>query len=203
MSKILIVFAQGAEAAATIRHLEATPVPGEMAHIWSEGLIPCCYQFEQGHIVISNVGIHYAQMAITRYAHLAGEVWNLGLAGSLKEGQPIGALLTVGTVGKYLPHDQENFSLPPFALKGSGKLISSDFPIHDHTHRQRLSQAWDVVDMEGYGIAFACTHLNKPCKMFKIVSDFASPGGRELIRTHKAELSERMANTVREMLHFS
>ena len=210
-SKILLVFAQVGEAKATIHHLNATAIDGEMAHIWSEGHIPCCYRFERGWIVISNVGLHAAQMTVAKYAHNCDEVWNLGLAGSLRGKLPIGEILSIDTVGKYIPLADDaldprskeclSFTLPHFVLEGAGgKLISSDFPIHDAAHRNHLGAQWDLVDMEGYGIAYACRALGKKCRMWKIISDFASPGGRELIRKHKEALSEKIAATILESL---
>jgi nucleoside phosphorylase len=261
--KILIVFAQASEAEASLKLLQAKPVEGKYFSVWSEGLIPCLYQFHHGWIAISSVGLHAAQMCVAQYGQGCDEVWNLGLAGGLST-QSIGELLSIQHVGKYIPstldiRSQEclDFTLPclhlaPISHQFSGKshtlspdlhrqdskavshehcpcypddksqvterrfspkicekwglegnqakLISSDFPIHDVEHRTYLAQKWDLVDMEGYGIAFACSYLGKKCRMWKIVSDFASPGGRELIRKHKPSLSARLAQVLEEAL---
>lgn len=207
IKKILIIFAQFSEAEATIATLNARPVPGETADIWSEGHLPSLYSFEGGWIALSSIGLHAAQMTVARYASLADEIWNAGLAGCLKPGLPIGHLLSISTIGKYVPIDEAHLdplssncmqhTLPPLYLEGSqASLITSDFPIHDHSHRDRLAKKWDVVDMEGYGIAYAASYLGKKCRMWKIISDFASPGGRELIRIHKAECGKRIANLI-------
>jgi adenosylhomocysteine nucleosidase len=213
MKQVLIIFAQAAEAECAIRRLKAQPIDGEMAHIWSEGYIPCRYRFDAGQIVICNVGILSAQMAVAKYGKRYDEVWNLGLAGSLRDHHPIGELLFIEKVGKYIPLEIENLdgrtqeclssSFPLFSLPSElpikGALITSDFPIHHREHRQRLSKEWDLVDMEGYGIAYACSHFNIKYQLWKIVSDFASPGGRELIRKHKKELAEKMGEKVCEL----
>jgi adenosylhomocysteine nucleosidase len=202
-----MIFAQLAEAKALIDQTGALPVEGEKARVWSEGEMSCLYGFERGWIAISGVGLHAAQMAVAKYAHLGSEIWNLGLAGSLRGSLPVGECLSIESVGKYLPLEEEAldaysqecvaFTLPTFFLgTGSSALISSDFPIHDAGHRARLGKTWDLVDMEGYGIAFAAQVLKKKCRIWKIVSDFASPGGRELIRKHKSMLSEQMAQKV-------
>ncbi len=206
-NRILIVFAQVAEAAATLRSLQAEPVVGEMTHVWSEGEIPCLYRFDRGWIAISSVGLHAAQMSVARYSHPCDEVWNLGFAGALNDRHPVGSLLSIGTVGKYIPVPPESldartqeclaFTIPHLHLeKQAGHLISSDFPIHHLEHKACLARQWDLVDMEGYGIAYASQHLGKTCRMWKIVSDFASPGGRALIKTHKAQLSEQIAENI-------
>ncbi|MCH9627977.1 MAG: hypothetical protein S4CHLAM2_16260 [Chlamydiales bacterium] len=157
--------------------------------------------------MLSGVGIQAAQMAVATYAPHVEEVWNLGLAGTLHDQLPIGETVTIEAVGKYIPSgplDPESqncvdATVPHFSIDhGTHKLISSDFPIHDLTHRQSLSQQWDLVDMEGYGVAYAAHHLGKKCRMWKIISDFASPGGRALIRKNKAQLSEHLAEIVYE-----
>ncbi len=211
MKKILILFAQHAEAEGTIRRLRAEAVAGQFAEVWSEGRIPSLYQFSKGEIAISSVGLHAAQMTAAHRGMSCDEIWNLGLAGALTERHSIGTLLPIGTVGKFVPIEEERLDkgsleclssiLPHLSIDGSsGRLVSSDFPIHDADHRKRLGENWDLVDMEGYGIAFAAAHLNKKCRMWKIVSDFASPGGREMIRKHKVQLSESIADTIEGML---
>ncbi len=167
-------------------------------------------------------------MTVAEYAQNIGEVWNLGLAGALDGGLPLGEIVEIKSVGKYIssgtldplsqecvrsaiPHLDLDLGFPynggeslPFSLSApGGRLISSDFPIHDAQHREYLSKTWDLVDMEGYGIAYAACYLGKKCRMWKIVSDFASPGGRELIRKNKARLSERIAEKIYEAIHES
>jgi len=216
MSKLLIIFAQAAEAQSTLERTGAS-IKGERAHIWTEGHIPCCYQFDKGLIVISNVGLHSAQMSVSKYAHACDEVWNFGMAGSLQDEQTIGEITPIETVDKYIPIEEETldthsqaciaFTIPTLFLplpcnenKKGGKLISSDFPIHTTQHRERLERKWDLVDMEGYGIAFASQALGKKCRLWKIISDFASPEGRELIRKHRGDLSEKMADKIMSIL---
>src|SRR5262249_54757 len=151
-----------------------------------------------------------AQMAVAKYGSTCSEVWNFGFAGSLRGEQPIGEILSIEKVGKYIPLEDSldpvsraciAFTIPHFSVAGTGgKLISSHFPIHDVLHRQRLGLQWDLVDMEGYGIAFAAHALGKKCRMWKIISDFASPGGRELILSHEAQLSEKIADQIATMV---
>ncbi len=210
MSKTLIIFAQHAEAKAFLEESRAEPILGHKTLVWSEGEQAALYAFEKGFVAISGVGLHQAQMAVAKYGPQCAEIWNLGLAGALKEGLEIGKIQEIETIGKHVPVDDLDpkskeclsFILPHLALKkGGGKLISSDFPIHNTSEREKIGKTWDLVDMEGYGIAFAAAALNIKCRMWKIVSDFASPGGRELIRKHKNALSVQMAQTIFEHLN--
>ncbi len=213
--QILIVCAQIKEAQTLIERLAATPIEGMKVHSWFRGVIPSCYLFDQGKIVISNVGVFGAHMAVAQHGPSSDpacdEVWNIGFAGALKEGYPVGQIVPISYIGKYTPIiegtlDERSLeclstTLPPLSLNGkaadqSGRLVTSDFPIHHPYHRLRLSPLWDLVDMEGYGIASACSHLNIKCQMWKIVSDFTSAEGRELIRKHRSELAEKLAETV-------
>lgn len=165
-------------------------------------------------------------MCVAKYASQVDEIWNLGLCGALRSGISIGSTIEIMKVGKYIPFQTQDplsltfiqkiypeFHLSPISpprsaeksvLNGSGgKLITSDFPIHDLDQRKYLAEKWEVVDMEGYGIAFAAHYLGKKCRMWKIVSDFASPGGRELIQKHKKKLSEILAGIIYETIHES
>ncbi|MCP5469982.1 MAG: hypothetical protein H7A36_05705 [Chlamydiales bacterium] len=185
--KRLLIFATLVEAKATIEALNAFPA-GDL------------YAFENGLIAICGIGIHQAQACTSRYAQECDEVWNLGFAGALSS-LPMHEIVSISKVGKYVPiidldpHSKEMMlnTLPTFELGGSVPLISSDFPIHSKIHRP---ENFALVDMEGYGIAFAANALQKPLRMWKIVSDFASPEGIALIKKHKTQLSQLLAQKV-------
>lgn len=209
LQNILIIFATTKEARSTIELTGASPVSGATVHVWSEGEVAACYRFEKGLIAICGTGLHPAQMCATKYAPLAEEIWNFGFAGALKKDEHLGHLVEIATNDKYLPIALDKVSyecatsgLPSLQLSPSGhKLISSDFPVHDAERRKQLGLNWDLVDMEGYGIAYAAHFLGKKCRIWKIVSDFASCDGRELIRNHQDALSHTIAHTIKDNLH--
>ncbi len=203
----LILFAQTSEAEATIEQLGATPIPGHKAEIWSEGVVPTLYRYEDGVIAITNIGLHSAAAAVAKYSAACSEIWNIGFAGALKGGLDIACIVPIRHVGKYVPLDDHELDLqshdclkqilPDISLQdATHSLISSDFPIHNKLHRDRLAPNYDLVDMEGYAIAHLAKELGKKCYMWKIVSDFATPGGRELIRKNKRKLSEEIARHI-------
>ncbi len=172
MSKILIVCALFKEAQALLNLLNAKPVSGFTQELWNEGTHPSYYHFPQGALVLSGMGVHAAQLAVTQHASRFDEIWNIGLAGSLTSSLSIGTIFPIKSVGKYVSLSKEEADpityscmeqhLPHMLLGDQGeRLISSDFPIHSKVHKSVLSHNWDLVDMEGYGIAYAAKYLKK------------------------------------------
>jgi len=206
--KRLLLFAQYCEAEFTIQKLNALPDLSSIAPILSEGLIPTVYTYPEGYVVLSSIGIGPAMLVVAKYAPLVDEILNFGFAGALKSRFPLGSIERVTSVGKYTPllhtldlHSQQlsNSIYPPFEFSETSplvSLVSSDFPIHEPALCQELGQHHDLVDMEGYGIAFAANHFKKPCTLFKIVSDFCSPEGRALIRQNKRHFSQKLSEIV-------
>ncbi len=188
----LIVFASYDEAAPSLLVLKAEMLQERRL-----------YQCAAGLIVISGLGCIAACAAVARYAAECDEIWNFGFAGVLRLGTPLGSIAYVREVGKHLslPAHLDAHSArlsraqhPPLQIAEAGvKLVSSDYPIHDERLRNTLCQDWELVDMEGYGIAYAAAQLNKPCRLCKIVSDFSQPGGARLIAQGKLALAEKLA----------
>ena len=186
---MLLVFAYYLEAADTIKRVNA------------QKIAPNLYTFPEGEILLTGLGIHAAQAAISKYSVEHDEIWNLGFAGALQE-FPLFELVSIGQITKYVPvtldeHSQTQMEehLVPQNLEGDYNLLTSDFPIHDEKFRHKNCH---LVDMEGYGIAYAANYLGKKCRMWKIVSDFARPGGPQLIRENLSELSKLLADKVED-----
>jgi len=208
MTSTLFLFASQAEAKPALDACKAKHVDGEYIDVWDEGRVPSLYQCDKGWIGISGIGTYAAQHLVSKLAKEISEVWNLGIAGSLRPLHNLGLLKRIAVVGKYIPLRETldpkslecvygtipNLSLYP-ATHGIS-LISSDFPLHQEHLRDELAKEWDLIDMEGYGVAYAAHRFGKPCFLWKIVSDFASAEGRALIRKHKQKWSERLAEIV-------
>lgn len=152
----LLLFATELEAAPSIKAVRARPL--------SEN----AYQWEKGYIVLSGMGRQAVIRAITLWANKVETIINLGIAASLQD-FPIGEIVEVGKVGSQ--------AAPSLVFSNKRALFSSYYPIHSAQKRLILSQVWDLVDMEGYGVALASQFFNKPFHLFKIISDFASDGG--------------------------
>lgn len=197
----LILFATLSEAEATIKLLSAKPCNKEKVFIWSEGMVPSLYSYADGWIALSGFGIHAAQLTVSKYAQNVDEIWNLGFAGSLRGSFPTGSLQQIEVVAKHIPlplsidpisRECAESVAPIFSVASQGaKLISSDYPVHDPQQRELLAKKWDLVDMEGYGVAFAAHHLGKKCLMWKVISDLAQ--GRAPIQRNKKALSTLLA----------
>ena len=192
--KVLVVFSTQMEAEKSLEALHCKTI--------EEGRL---YQFKQGHLVISGWGILNACGAVFEYAHLANEVWNFGICGSLQDDHQIDQLFPVKSATKYLSFQTKDAHsikiaeglFPPIELASEGgRLITSDYPIHDTKLKRQMCTAHDLVDMEGYGIAFAAKQAKKHCRMWKFVSDFCSEGGQHLIKQSMKELSQKTADVL-------
>ncbi len=201
----LILFAQTCEADPTIQKLNAKAQ--SYGEVYSEGHVATYYTFDGGAIAITSIGLHAASATLAKHAHEYDEIWNFGFAGALNDQHELGTLIPIRTIRKYVPvelHKLDSGSrkclentLPEITIAAEGaSLISSDFPLHNNERKQQIP--FDLIDMEGYAIAYTANHLGKKCSMWKIVSDFASEGGRELIRQNKQCLAEKIATRVYE-----
>ncbi|MEZ5315732.1 MAG: hypothetical protein R3E91_05975 [Chlamydiales bacterium] len=205
MSRKILIFATEIEAYVTLCHLKIKSFSLEK-NTTSKQRTPLAYLFDEGLIVISGVGINAAEQAVYKYfSHDFKEIWNFGMAGALQDTFSIGQIFEIGMIGKY-HYPQFNQSTietnnsESFIFKKGARLVSSYFPIHHETHRNYLRQNWELVDMEGYGIAYAASSLKISCRIWKIVSDFASPGGKKIIQTNKMMISKSIFKLVTKLL---
>ncbi len=105
-------------------------------------------------------------------------VVNVGTAGALHDGHS----------GLYIPSAVTNHDISSEALRalgyplvdrialpdGDGSVLATgDTFVSDPAVRARLAQDADLVDMEGFAVARACTLLGTPVRLVKYVSDDA------------------------------
>jgi len=133
-------------------------------------------------LVVTGLGKTAAAVATTRA--LAGMdpertcVVNVGTAGALR----------AGLEGLHLPGVVLNHDLSAEAIRALGYdpeerltldggdgtvLASGDVFVSDPAVRDALAQRADLVDMEGYAVAFACRRMGVPVRLVKHVSDNA------------------------------
>ncbi len=165
--KILFVFADPREAEPTLTKLQATPCGDSL---WRAG---------KHHIAVSGWGSTRAAASVTRYKHLANQIWNFGLAGALNPH------LSIGTIGQIA-------SVEGISLQAEGwRLVSADQGVHGGALYEELAPHYDVVDMEGRGIVTAAG--NTPCHLWKIISDHAGPNAKREIAARLPQLAQQLA----------
>jgi nucleoside phosphorylase len=200
MSKRLIVFATKEEAKDSLELLHAQPQEGSSS----------LYTFNEGLILICGMGMLSAAACLSRCISQVDEVWNLGIAGALHDSLEVGTVYPIHTASAYFmaPHNLDNHSkefyhnlypsLDCSESKGR-RLVSVAFPIHQQTSRDLLAGNYDLVDMEGYGIAHVAQSCHKPCFLWKLVSDFASEKTQGLIKLKMKHYSVLLAEAISKM----
>ncbi|WP_238163852.1 nucleosidase [Kribbella pittospori] len=133
-------------------------------------------------VVVTGVGKTAAAVATSRM--LAGRdtselvVLNVGTTGALRD----------GLSGVYLPSTVINHDLNADAIRAIGLdpqealhveggdgtvLASGDVFVTDPEVRARLAEQAHLVDMEAYGVVYACREYGVPVRVVKHVSDSA------------------------------
>ncbi|MEU4193710.1 nucleosidase [Kribbella sp. NPDC026611] len=152
-------------------YLVVSAVPGEARYV-PEG-IP---------VLITGAGKTAAAVAVSR-ALAGGDisdlvVLNVGTTGALRD----------GLAGLYLPSVVINHDLNADAIRAIGLdpqeelpvdggdgtvLASGDVFVTDPAVRARLAERAHLVDMEAYGVVYACREFGVPVRVVKHVSDSA------------------------------
>ncbi len=187
----LIVFATLIEAKHALEALNAQNISDNF--FFSDG----------GFITISGMGCLAATAAISACKEPISEVWNLGAVGALHDHFNLGDTFEISDVSKnpILPIGIDDHSsklhrtlFPSLKVSENGlHLISSDYPCHHAEINQTLRAHGDLIDMEGYGIAYAARQRGVPVCMWKIVTDFATANGQKLILEQLDSVSQKIA----------
>jgi hypothetical protein len=81
---------------------------------------------------------------------------------------------------------------------GDGSVLASgDVFVTDPVLRSRLAERAQLVDMEGYGVAYACQRLGVPVRLVKHVSDSADERANDwpsLVEASAVVLGEWLAD---------
>ncbi len=130
-----------------------------------------CYVNGSVRLVISGIGLVNAALA---YAWAAGNFKfensaNIGAAGHVRGPLGMGSVCRVSSVACLEPYDNEVFDISAEGVR----LVSSARPVVSALARSRAAMLGDIVDMEGYSIAFAARMYSKHLEIVKFVSDFS------------------------------
>ncbi|HWI44149.1 MAG TPA: nucleosidase [Nocardioides sp.] len=149
-------------------------------------------------VLVTGVGKTAAATALTRHLTTRAdlrdlELVNLGTAGALHD---VEGLFEVGTV---INHDISAEALRAFGydprerlVVGPGEtvLASGDVFVSDPAVRARLASQAQLVDMEGYAVAYVAAELGVPLRIVKHVSDNADEGALDWL--HLVDRSARV-----------
>lgn len=152
-------------------------------------------------VLVTGIGKVPAAAAVARRLATGEvtEVVNIGTAGALHDHH-----LGLHEIGSVLNHDlsaalvrrlgaepHEWLTLGP----GPIRLATGDLFVTDPDDRARLAAVADLVDMEGYAVAWACREAGVPCRLVKHVSDGADAASMDW-----PHLVERSARALGEWL---
>ncbi len=167
-------------------------------------------------VLLTGIGRINATAALTETlarGPLPTTVLNVGTAGALDDG-PSSGLHGVHRISSVLLHDFSHSAVrklagadayPPIALDvpaegggdgpsssdaGPGKVLATgDLFVEDSATRARLAETADLVDMEGYAIAWVARRYGVPVELIKLVSDPADESAGKLWAAGVAECS--------------
>jgi adenosylhomocysteine nucleosidase len=133
-------------------------------------------------VVVTGIGKTAAAVAVSRALAERDTtdlvVLNVGTTGALRDGM----------AGLYLPSEVINHDINADAIRAIGLdpreslkvdggdgtvLASGDVFVTDPVIKARLAERAQLVDMEAYGVVFACREFGVPVRLVKHVSDSA------------------------------
>ncbi|WP_257615699.1 hypothetical protein [Chlamydia suis] len=122
---------------------------------------------------------------------------NLGFAGACNPDIPL--LTTYTTASVKIFNDQgspeTSYAVTPVPSLPIAQLTSVSSPYRKGFHKQ-----WQLVDMEGFFIAQQASLISCPCSMIKVSSDYTIPGGGNFLKKNKARLSQKLAESLQTHL---
>lgn len=150
-------------------------------------------------ILLTGIGRINTVAAVTEA--LAGgvkpaSIINIGTAGSL------GSIAGVHHVGTVLLHDFSHSAVadltggeayPPIVLGAGPTLATGDLFVEDSALRAQLAERADLVDMEGYAVAWVARRHGVPVELIKLVSDPADEDAGRMWIDGVAECSRILA----------
>ncbi len=119
---------------------------------------------------------------------------NLGAAGATGNIHQRGDILQITKAVEYdrpTIRGAQHRVLLPHVLDGfeGATLATQDIPVVERSHREKVSEVADLVDMEGTAVIRTAQRFDVPCLVFKFVSDVPHDEGHDdiiaLIKEHR------------------
>jgi nucleoside phosphorylase len=163
------------------------------------------YRNENLVLIISGIGKSNAAMAaaylICRYGIDA--LYNLGAAGSVRNGFSLGDILHIdrvfepdrpklmtGGIRELKPHRLKDFA--------TASLATRDRPVISPGERSETARLADLADMEGAAVVQSCRRFGIKCYLFKFVSDTPEHGKDMDIISNIRRLRNRLFDFFRD-----
>lgn len=202
MTRPLLIFATLAEAQTTVDESAATPLNSRLWQSLAFDILICGMG--------SHEALYYLQQTLSQGSY--SRLINAGCAASLQHGARQGEVFTVQRVEKILeqlaphPHAKKLFEqlYPPYNLElfphYAGKVLGSvDCPVHQVSFSNHLSGHIQLLDMEGYTLAWLAKQWALPLSMIKYVSDFGNSEGPVMLKQELKVASEKLWNILRHL----
>lgn len=196
----LFIFATQLEAKAFLESLDFSKVH---SNLWQSRFC---------HLLICGMGSLQASHQLTKTLHeipRPTHLVNMGCAASLSEFKTFDCL-RVSKVSKSLDrteidkHSQLFFDhlFPSIEITSScdtwklptATLTTVDCPVHNVEMRSKLSFFGQLLDMEGYGLAYVAKEAEIPLEMIKCISDHAKDGGEQSLRDNIGSCSKKLSS---------
>jgi len=150
------------------------------------------YEYQIGNDRILIIGMGLLEPLIRLSNIKANELINLGCAGALNPNLKLFDPVNVKKVSLFLPKNLDTQELktalkvkPPIEIQKKGvHLATCSYPIKTDKTKQEAN-GYDLVDMEGYTIAYFAKKYSIPLTMIKVPSDFANEGSVIKERLHQ------------------
>ena len=156
-------------------------------------------------VVVTGIGKTAAATALTRALATRSDlddllVVNLGTAGALHDG--LDGEHGLYEIGAVLNHDINGDAIRALGYDPRDRFVIGDSPtvlatgdvfVNDPLVRARLAERAQLVDMEGYAIAYVAREFGVPLRMVKHVSDNADEGAMAWV-----DLVDRSARVLAE-----
>lgn len=195
---IALLFATHEEAASLLSKTKACLLPE----------LPGSYSSSFGVIAITGIGPFAAAVATHRLLSELPikKIYNFGLAGALSSSFSIGSLHEIRKVAKDTWHPKgplessksiaaKSFVEIEFADVQGPSLLTCDRPVYENIS-PKFDLGFDLVDMEGYAIAWQAKQFQIPCHLYKLVSDFCSQASSKQIEAHLKTYSDLLAQGI-------
>ncbi len=161
------------------------------------------------YVLISGMGPMATLHSLYTFPYTISKIWNLGIAGALNKELIKEEVYEVKEVGKLSPtsHETSDHGIHVFNqlypklhcttdCTASYRLITTDYPLYHDLVKSSLRHSWDLVDMEAYAFASFAKKHKLPLRIWKGVSDGASPSGEFSIVDTLPKTSKKLAEKI-------